>query len=132
MKKMEMNEMETKVVETPVEAAPGVVEVEAPAATSAVKAETPKTNFKNVLNICGILSLIFGLIVFNKNTGYSQQSITYGGDAYTGIQNAAAQAANNVKFLNEAVVYGFGALLIVVGIALVCYFGRKYVIENNK
>lgn len=62
---------------------------------------------------------------------------SYGGDAYTGIQNAAAQAANNVYYGNEIVqniaggledlIGALGIALIVVGLALAVGFGIAFV-----
>lgn len=46
----------------------------------------------------------------------------YGGDAYTGIQNAAADTANNILCLNETIQIMFGILLIVIGLLSFSYF----------
>ncbi len=45
-----------------------------------------------------------------------------GGDAYTGIQNAAAQTAVNIYYLADIVRTGLFAFLLVFGIALICFF----------
>ena len=50
--------------------------------------------------------------------GYYESSYTYGGDAYTGIQNAAAQTANNTRYLAKITRFGFGSVLLVGGISL--------------
>ena len=44
---------------------------------------------------------------------YESRSM-YGGDAYTGIQNAAAATSKNVKELAEIVQFGFGSVLLVI------------------
>lgn len=75
--------------------------------------------------ISGIVSAILGFVVFGLGTGSWENSTSYGGDAYTGIQNAAAQTANNVQDLAEIVKFGMAPLLIVVGVAIFCYFGSK-------
>lgn len=75
--------------------------------------------------LSGVLSFIFGLVVMVKDTGIQSYSEIYGGDAYTGIQNAAADTANNVKNLAEICKFGFGAFLIVLGMAIICYFAMK-------
>ncbi len=103
----------------------------------------PKTTAKDVLNkikgvmqkiqkffplggiASGILSVIFGLSTWGMGVGYWEISQTYGGDAYTGMQNASAQAANNVQALAKLTRFGLGALLVVAGIALICYFVSK-------
>ena len=75
--------------------------------------------------ISGILSVIFGIIMFGKDVGYYEVSSSYGGDAYTGIQNAAAQTANNVKALSEITKNGFAFFLIAVGLIAIFYFASK-------
>lgn len=75
--------------------------------------------------ISGILSVIFGIIMFTKNVGYYESSSSYGGDAYTGIQNAAAQTANNVKALSEIAKMGFAFFLIALGLIAIFYFAMK-------
>lgn len=72
--------------------------------------------------ISGILSIIFGIITFGKDVGYYESSASYGGDAYTGIQNAAAQTANNVRALSEIVNTGLGFILIAIGLIAIFYF----------
>lgn len=83
------------------------------------------TIFNIIGLLSGILSAIFGFVVFGFETGHNESSSIYGGDAYTGIQNAAAQTANNVHELAEIVKFGAGSLLLVVGIVVFCYFGSK-------
>lgn len=75
--------------------------------------------------ISGILSVIFGIIMFAKDVGYYESSSSYGGDAYTGIQNAAAQTANNVKALSEIAKTGFAFFLIALGLIAIFYFAMK-------
>lgn len=74
----------------------------------------------------GVLSAIFGLVTMGANTGYYEASKSYGGDAYTGIQNAAAQAANNTMYLTEMLASGLGMLLIAMGLITFCYFLNKF------
>lgn len=90
------------------------------------------------LLVAAIVSVIFGIVCFNSYPS----SVTikyveyeyYGGDAYTGIQNAAADTANNVK-ANDATVRstyymiakGFGFALILSGIVLFgCGVGKFF------
>ena len=60
---------------------------------------------KNILGVSfiliAILSLIFAFTCFGMYTGGYESNLSYGGDAYTGIQNASAQAANNIQTLTE-------------------------------
>ena len=75
--------------------------------------------------ISGIISVIFGIIMFAKDVGSYEYSATYGGDAYTGIQNAAAQTANNVTALSKIAKTGFAFFLIVLGLIAIFYFAMK-------
>lgn len=80
----------------------------------------------SILGICsGVLSIILGIVATGYSDGYHEAESSYGGDAYTGIQNAAAQTANNVDDLAEIVKFGVSSLLIVVGIAILCFFVLK-------
>lgn len=81
------------------------------------------------LLVAAIVSVIFGIVCFNS---YPYTSITkhvqyeyYGGDAYTGIQQAAADTANNVEATYQVVrstyymiAQGLGFALILSGIVL--------------
>ncbi len=68
--------------------------------------------------VLGVVSLIFALTVFSGSVGYYESSKSYGGDAYTGIQNAAAQSANNILYLGETIRTALGAFLLVQGLCL--------------
>lgn len=88
---------------------------------------------KKVLAICliviGVVAIALGVVSFlktseNNYASYARKE-TYGGDAYTGIQNAAATTANNVQALNynlesmhNSIMFGFGSILVVAGLAL--------------
>lgn len=82
--------------------------------------------------ISGVISIIGASAVNARGTGAYEAATSYGGDAYTGIQNAAAQTANNVQSLARLVQTGMSRLLIVLGIALICYFGAKLVTTLQK
>ena len=82
--------------------------------------------------LSGILSVIFGIITFTKDTGSYAARESYGGVAYAGIQQASATGANNVQDLAEIVKFGLGALLIILGIAIICYFSVKISTINQK
>ena len=53
--------------------------------------------------VLGILSLVLAFVLFDQSVGYTEGSYSYGGDAYTGIQNAAAQTANNLVYTGELI-----------------------------
>ena len=86
--------------------------------------------------LAGVIAVIFAIVLLahpavsglptGEHTSYSY----YGGDAYTGIQQAGADAARNVKTLTEMAQAGFAgintglaALLLVLGLALIAHFG---------
>lgn len=76
-------------------------------------------NFRSILfSFVGVLSILLAIVCFNKNTGSWASSSIYGGDAFTGIQNASAKSANNVQTLSEIVRFGFGSVLLVGGLVL--------------
>lgn len=75
--------------------------------------------------LLSLLAFLFAILVFDLDPGSYESNHSYGGDAYTGIQNAAAQAANNVqdvgRLLRTALGYGFllqGAILLSVAICI--------------
>ena len=67
----------------------------------------------------GVLSIILAICCFCKKSLDWESKTTYGGDAYTGIQNAAAQTSKNVSKLADTVCFGFGSILLVTGLTLV-------------
>ena len=68
--------------------------------------------------ILGVATIVLAIIVFSKSVGYSESNQSYGGDAYTGIQNAAAQAANNVKYVGEMLRFALGSQMLVMGLGM--------------
>lgn len=71
--------------------------------------------------LIGIVAIVLAIICSGADVGYYENSQVYGGDAYTGIQQAAAQTANNVKYLAEIVRFGFAAVLAVAGLICIAY-----------
>lgn len=69
--------------------------------------------------LIGILSIILSLVCFSKEVGDTVHRSYYGGDAYTGIQHAAADTGNNVYELTKIVRFGFGSILMVGGLILI-------------
>lgn len=67
----------------------------------------------------GVISIILSIWCFVMSTGNTSSKNTYGGDAYTGMQNASAQAATNIVDLASITKKGFGCVLLVAGIVLV-------------
>lgn len=74
----------------------------------------------------GIVSVLFGILWWFRRYYFGYMELeTYGGDAYTGIQNAAAETANTLSSLGDAMCDWFSVLFIVLGLAIFCYFGSK-------
>lgn len=74
-----------------------------------------------LLLLVGILSIILSVVCFGKMVGGMEYNQTYGGDAYTGIQHAAAQTARNVMWGNEILAFGFGSILLIAGLSIVIF-----------
>jgi hypothetical protein len=72
--------------------------------------------------ISGVISILFGLMMRGMAVGSYESNSSYGGDAYTGIQNAAAQTANNLMDVAEIAKAGFSYLLIAIGLIAIFYF----------
>lgn len=78
-----------------------------------------KKIFSVLLLLTGVLSIILSFYTFNASMGGYESNITYGGDAYTGIQNAAAQTANNIRNLTGVLADGLGSILLIGGLSLI-------------
>ena len=72
-----------------------------------------------VFIVIGIIAIILSFKCYMIDDLDYQPRSTYGGDAYTGIQNAAAMTSKNVKELASIVQFGFGSVLLVMGMTLV-------------
>lgn len=89
-----------------------------------------KKFFATLFLLTGILSVILSFTVADSVSGGYEANITYGGDAYTGIQNAAAQSANNILALNSTLALGFQSVLLVGGLTLI--FSSLIFLTSNK
>lgn len=69
--------------------------------------------------IVGIVSICLACSAYDMSTGNYEYNESYGGDAYTGIQNAAAQGANNTIKVAEAIAFASGSVLLVAGFAMI-------------
>ena len=90
--------------------------------------------FFSILGIIGgIVSIILGLAVVYYDTGAWEMSNRYGADFYTDVQNSVAQAANNIQCVAEMLNTGISSMLIIFGVAMIAYFGLKFLKnkENN-
>ena len=69
--------------------------------------------------MAGTVSIGCAVMCFSFDTLDYERRAVYGGDAYTGIQNAAAMTSKNVKDLSDVVRFGFGSVLLVTGLSLI-------------
>ena len=72
-----------------------------------------------VLIVIGVIAIGLSIKCYTIDDLSYESSSMYGGDAFTGIQNAAATTSKNVKELAAIVQFGFGSVLLVTGLALV-------------
>ncbi len=95
-------------------------------------------NSKNTL--ISILGIILGIVIIvvaitNESFSYHYSGTTgkeeYGGDAYTGIQNACALTANNTYHTFELVQECFQMLFIIIGALVILYYLGK-LLESTK
>lgn len=69
-----------------------------------------------ILIVIGVISIGLSIRCFSFKELSSQPKSVYGGDAFTGIQNAGAQTSENVMELAKIVQFGFGSVLLVAGL----------------
>ena len=82
--------------------------------------------------IVGLITAIFGITQMNEgNYIMTVESIKYGGDAYTGIQNAGAVTANNIKMLIEVMEKYFSTFFVILGIFLIIHFFRLLMTDGE-
>ena len=80
-----------------------------------------------IIGFIGLIILGISMISYSEdssNAGRSASSETYGGDAYTGIQQAAATTATNVDKENDNFLYYIkcnGIFYIIVGAVGITY-----------
>lgn len=78
------------------------------------------------------LSFIFAIVCFSADAGYWVSSKSYGGDAYTGIQNAAAQTANNLTYLTENINTFTGLFFIIIAVTLAAFGVYNFIVSTEK
>lgn len=87
-----------------------------------------------LLIIVGAIAIVFGILMITNDIKFVDfpnclshvLEKEYGGDAYTGIQNAAAQTANNIYYLAAEIRIGLGAFFILAGmITMICAIPKK-------
>lgn len=109
-----------------------------------------RTKFPSIAGlVAGFVAVIWAIVMFSSGADDSKTNISsmdtgtrtsysyYGGDAYTGIQQAAADTARNVKAQSDIIIAGFNsiktannapafaAILLFVGLGMICHFAHK-------
>ena len=69
-----------------------------------------------VLIVIGVIAIGLSIKCFTFDDLDYEPRRMYGGDAFTGIQNAGAITSKNVKELASIVQFGFGSILLVTGL----------------
>ena len=82
------------------------------------------TKRSSFMVVVGILAIILAVVCFSMDVGNTSLGYSYGGDAYTGIQNATAQTANNILYLAKISRFGFGSVLLVLGLGMIAAGSR--------
>ena len=88
-----------------------------------------KTIISALIIVLGIVVLIMGISGKYNYYGNYTYNESYGGDAYTGIQNAAADTSNNVKNIGYMLEEFFNLLFIFSG-ALIILLGSYLLVSN--
>lgn len=98
----------------------------------------------------GFLAMIFAIVLMctgssakielPSDTGTRTSYSYYGGDAYTGMQQASADTARNVKLQSSIILagfqslpemmpnngFGFGTILLCLGLGMIAFFAGKF------
>ena len=90
------------------------------------------TKRSSFMIVVGILAIILAIVCFSMDVGNTSLGYSYGGDAYTGIQNASAQTANNIFYLTRIARFGFSSILLVLGLGMIATGSRASVDNADK
>ena len=71
--------------------------------------------------VIGISAIVFANEIDDKGSPWPAECQSYGGDAYTGIQNAAAITSENVAYMNRTLKLGFQYTLLIAGVAFIAF-----------
>lgn len=81
--------------------------------------------------IVGVISIGLSIRCFTFGKLDYEEKMEYGGDAFTGIQNATAKTSQNVVELAKIAKFGFGSVLLVVGLSFLG-IGLTSPIQNSE
>ena len=82
--------------------------------------------------VVGLAATISSFRIFSIWPGTTIGFESYGGDAYTGIQNAAASTGNNVIYLAQVCEQGLGMLLLMLGLAMFFFFLHEFLADIER
>ena len=95
-----------------------------------------KKHFKFLVGLALVILGIFALTLNSVDYyGKRTERTSYGGDAYTGIQNAAADTANNVNQLGNTIAESHSKQMTFVGTSMIVFGALTIVYDllgNNK
>ncbi len=74
-----------------------------------------------LLTILGFCLILCGSDVLNMNIGHAELRQNYGGDAYTGIQNAECTTGQLIILQSDIISYGLGCIMIFGGITMIVF-----------
>lgn len=74
--------------------------------------------------IGGIVSIIVGITTVQPNY-ISLDNMTFGGDAYTAIYQAAQYTAGRTGYIDETLSRGIKYAFIIAGVMAICYFALE-------
>ncbi len=87
--------------------------------------------FSIIFAVIGILSIIFGIVIHTADCGEYVTYSRYGADFYTDVQNAVADASNNVWKVWFLLRDCFSCLFYVLGIILIAVAAKSYFFSSN-
>lgn len=88
--------------------------------------EQKKKNMLSCIGIlCGIVILIFGIVMLSQDVASRSEYASFGGDFYTYSYSATRTAANNIADLCDLFTKGIGFLLLSIGLTDICLFAGK-------
>lgn len=98
------------------------------------KVQLNKKNINIILNCIGII-LGITLIILSVTSSFPGEVVVdkmYGGDAYTGMQNAMAAAANNLYNIAQSTQATITAFGTVSGLLIIVHYLKALVACTNK
>ncbi len=84
-----------------------------------------------LLCIVGVVSIGLAIKSYTIKPSYYESIQFYGGDAYTGIQHAAARTSENVAKLKDSINFGFGSVLLITGLSLLAVGATSFSSEKQ-